>query len=29
MQGKVGAPPLTHLRGAGRHCIQKKRRRGG
>ena len=24
-QGRVGAPPLTHLRGVSRHCIQQKR----
>jgi hypothetical protein len=41
MQGRVGAPPLTYLRGVlakaghakrrgwSRHCIQKKRRRCG
>jgi hypothetical protein len=29
MQGRVGALPLTHLRGVSRHCIKKKRRLGG
>ncbi len=24
IQGRVGAPSLTHFRGVSRHCIQKK-----